>query len=151
MKKLVVFLAATLSFFILKAQDMNGDEVDVLLRSKEFVFIPQTVQPTGGGTRQVTPDFDLTVSFDSVISYLPYFGRAYSVMPGESGISFTSSRFDYRLREIKKGWELYIRPEDTRDIRLLQLTVFKNGYANLFVNSNNRQAINYYGYIKKRS
>jgi len=149
MTKLVVLVVALFATQV-NAQDLSKEEVDLLLKSKDFVFTPQTVHPMGGGTRQVTPDFDLTVSFDSVISYLPYFGRAFSVMPGEPGISFSSSRFAYRIREVKKGWEVYIKPGDNRDIRLLQLTVFKNGYANLFVNSNNRQAINYYGYIKKR-
>ena len=134
----------------LPAQERSRAEAQELVLSRRFEFIPQTMMPMSGGTRTLTPDYNLVLSGDSLTSYLPFFGRAYRINPGdEGGIRFVSTSFDYNLKTKKnKGWEISFRPKDTRDVRQLNLTVFDNGYASLFVNSNNRQGIHYYGYIR---
>jgi hypothetical protein len=47
----------------------------------------------------------------------------------------------------KGGWEITITPKDGKDVRNCQLTVYESGNANLLVNSNNRQSINYSGEV----
>jgi hypothetical protein len=134
---------------ILKAQDLNKEKLRSLLETKHFVFEPQSVNPQSGPTRQLTSSFDLKLKGDTMISYLPYFGRAYApIRPEEGGINFTSTSFEYSLKEKRKNrWELQIRPKDVNDIRLLSFTIFENGSATLQVTSNNRQLISYQGKV----
>ena len=121
-----------------------------LIDSQNFVFKAQTALPMGARSRQLTSDYDLVITKETVISYLPYFGRAYSSTPGApGGLEFTSKDFDYTIKENKKdnGWDIVIKPKDTQQARELFLTAFKNGSANLQVSSNDKQNISFTGYI----
>ena len=137
------------------AQNLNSnkpsreDRIRQLIDSQTFVFKAQTVFPLGQSSRQLTSDYDLRVSKDAIVSYLPYFGRAYSITPGSpGGLDFTSKQFDYRVKANKKGgWTIFIKPKDSQQARELTLTVFRNGSAMLQVSSNDKQNIGYSGYI----
>jgi hypothetical protein len=89
---------------------------------------------------------------DSIVTYLPYFGRAYSapVNLSQGGIQFTSTDFNYTIESKRKEWIIVIKPRESIDVRELTLRVFKNGSASLMVNSNNRQSISYNGVIEER-
>ncbi len=66
-------------------------------QKKTFQFIPETVYPLGMRSRQVTAEFLLKVSPDTVVCYLPYFGAATGVdyASRKSSTDFTSVQFDY--------------------------------------------------------
>ncbi len=124
-------------------------EVKKLVDGQRYVFIAQTVLPQSGRTRQVTPDFDFTVTKDTIISYLPYFGRAFqATRTTEGGIKFESKDFEYTKTDGKKGgWDILIKPKDANDIQSVRLNITESGYAYLQVQSNNRQPISYNGYV----
>lgn len=136
-------------------QAAKAAEVKKLVDGQRFVFIAQTVLPQSGPTRQVTPDFDLTVTKDTIKSYLPYFGRAYNVSTtlGDGGIKFESKDFEYTKTENRKGgWDVLIKPKDVNDIQTVRISITESGYAYVQVQSVNRQPISYNGYItEKRS
>jgi hypothetical protein len=73
--------------------------------------------------------------------------------PTEGGIKFTSTANSYNVKDRKKGgWDITIVPSDTKDVRQMFLSVSEDGYANLNVISNNRQAIRFDGIVRtKRS
>jgi hypothetical protein len=124
--------------------------VTEMVEARNYVFKAQTALPSTGNTRQLTYDFDLRVSQDSVISDLPYFGRAYtaSINPTESPLRFTSTKFEYAVTNKKKGgWDINITPKDVQDPKQLTLTIFDNGSASLTVISYNRQPISFNGYV----
>jgi len=127
-----------------------------LVDSQQYVFHAQTVNPMSGRQRFLTTDYTVIVSKDTIMTDLPYFGRAYSapINPSDGGIRFTSTSFDYKVTPRKKGgWDITIQPKDARDVQLLILSIFDNGRADLRVNSINRQPISFNGYItdvKKR-
>ena len=148
-KSLLALLILTFSTTAIHAQKLDKVQVQNLINSKSFVFKAQTVLPMTGMSRQLTSDYDVRLSGDSVVTYLPYFGRAYSVSYGEpGGINFTSTKFDYKIRDRKKGgWDLIIKTDDVRDIQQLIFAISENGYATLQVISNNRQPISFNGYI----
>jgi len=134
------------------SQEKDGKVLKELVETKHFVFTAQTVLPLGGAMRQLTSEYDVNLSGDSLITYLPYFGRAYGpINPGDDGgIKFTSTKFDYKTKARKKGgWDIMITPKDNRDVRQLNFTISASGYASLQVSSNNRQSISYNGYISK--
>lgn len=147
-----------LSVFILntsvKAQDDKAVAIKSAIESRSYIFKPQFVTPLGGRSRIVTSEYDMWVSKDSVKTYLPYFGRAYTAPIGGSGggIMITSTEFDYSIKENKNGgWNILIKPKDTKDVRQLFLNVGHEGNASLHVTSNNRQAITFSGYVAARN
>jgi hypothetical protein len=128
-------------------------EIKNLLYSQQYIFYAQSVIPSSGRQRFLTSEYTVTISKDTIVSYLPYFGRAYSATLGttDGGIKFTSVDFDYTISDRKKGgWEINIHPKGGQDVQKLNFTVYNNGTAYLFVNSNNRQSISFNGYVRAR-
>lgn len=151
-RSFLVFLIGLSVWGKASAQEANSAALKSILNSRQFVFKAQSAWPLQGTVIQLTSGYDMKVLQDSINTYLPYFGRAYTSGYGtEGGIHFTSKKFDYRIREKSKGgWDITIKPSDTRDVSELTYSVSANGYATLQVISNNRQAISYYGVIEKK-
>lgn len=145
---IVAFVLVSVTY----AQDAKQASLQKLINSKNFVFKARSAFPLRGGAKQLTLDYDLRVLGDSIVSYLPYFGRAYSapIDPSEGGIHFISTDFTYKVKTNDKGWDITILPKDTRDVRQLFLSVTTSGYAQLQVLSNNREAISFNGRIEGR-
>lgn len=134
----------------LKAEDSSS--IQSMVEAQRFVFKAQSAQPARGRVVHLNSDYDLTISGDTLRSYLPYFGRAYSApMNTRGGIDFTSSNFQYNKTNRKKGgWDIAIKPSDGNDVREMHLTVFENGSASLRVLSNNREVISFNGYLHEK-
>lgn len=125
------------------------------VEATSYIFEANSALPQRGGFRQLTSEYDLRVTKDSVISFLPYFGRAYFDVPyggADGGIKFTSTKFDYKVTAKKKGgWEVVIKPTDAKNINSLTLSISSDGYASLAVSSFNRDFITFDGYLKEPS
>jgi hypothetical protein len=120
------------------------------VESKQFIFHAQTALPTSGRSRQLTSEYDLRIFPDSLVSNLPFYGRAYSVPYGSSdgGFQFTSTKFEYTATPgKKKGWDISIKPKDVTDFREFSLSLSDDGYGTLQALSNNRQPMSFTGYI----
>ena len=83
------------------AQNEKNNPVKSAIETKHYVFKARTAMPVNGSPRQLTSEYDLTINNDSLVAYLPYFGRAYSAIPGRTtdGINFTSTDFTYKVTE----------------------------------------------------
>lgn len=148
MKSIYMLLFSVASLNIANAQNEKKSEVFDLLNSRSFVFKAQTVIPAAGSSRHLTSDYDVRVSPENIVSFLPYFGRAYSAPldPSKAGHDFTSKDYEYILKERRKGgWELTIKPKDVSDIRNMNFVIFSNGNATLQISSNSKQTISYSG------
>lgn len=139
------------------AQDKKAEKlaaVKQLIESKNYIFKAEFMYPMGGAQQYLTSDYDLKVAQDTLVSYLPYFGVVYFNAAynnsADAGIQFTSTRFDYKLEEKKKGgYVVYIKPKDNKNTQQMILDVSANGGAGLTVQSVNRQMIRFTGYIKE--
>lgn len=151
-RSLLFFVAGSLSFSFVKAQESNEATLKTMLASKMFVFKAQSAWPLQGTVVQLNAGFDMKVLGDSINTYLPYFGRAYTASyTANGGINFTSTKFEYKLKDKNKGgWEIAIKPADAKDVTGLLYSISTNGFATLQVVSNNRQAISFYGIIEKK-
>ena len=71
--------------------------------------------------------------------------------PSRGGINFTSTKFDYRVKEGKKdgNWQVEIKTKDTDREILLNFDIWDNGSAKLDVTDPNRQSISFQGNISK--
>lgn len=149
------FLVAALGSNEVLAQEQPGqkDAVEQALAAREYVFHARNALPQRGRSIFLDGQYDLTVSKDSVVAYLPYFGRAYTAPLGSDpgGIQFTSTDFAYTVeKKRKKRWEIRIKPNDIQDVQELYLSVSKNGFGSLQVTSTNRQAITFNGELRPR-
>lgn len=150
--KAFLFVAAIFTVGQAGAQKAEAGEIKSILESGEYVFKPQTAMPSVGGSRFLTSEYELLVSGDTLASFLPYFGRAFTapVNPTNGGIQFTSTNFDSKVQNSKKGWTITLKPQDANEVRQMILFVSRTGYATLQVLSNNRQPISFSGYIVKK-
>ena len=151
---MILFLVLMVTGFTGTAQkDADAKEVAIknIVDSQRYVFYAQYANPQGGRQRNLTTEYTFRVSKDTIISDLPYFGRAYSATYGsaEGGISFTSTDFDYKIAPRKKGgWDIAIKPKDIQGGQEMTMTIFTNGTASLQATSNIRQPISFNGYIE---
>ena len=159
MKNKITLKPIALLSVILLAQHsflFSQSEADVknMVESGQYIFVAQYAFPMSGRTVTLTSEYDLTVSKDTIIAYLPYYGKAYQapIDPSEGGIKFTSVKFDYRTIKSKKdGWDISMTAKDQSDNSQLSLHISTNGRATLQVSDIFRQPITFTGYIKEIS
>ena len=153
-KRLAIPICMLLSTLFIQsssfAQDSKKTSLEQAIQSKQFIFKAQTAFPMRGGMRQLTSEYDLKVKGDTIIAYLPYFGRAYvaPIDPTKGGIQFTSTQNNYTLKAKKKNSEITIVPKNIQEVHQLHLNISPNGNASLQVISNNRDPINFNGYVE---
>ena len=155
----IILIAATAIFGCsstrkIKAEPpLDSTAVRNMIDSQSFVFIPRYVSPTGFRRRDLTPGFDVSVSKDSLISYLPFWGRGYiaPMSPSDVDFDFTSTKFTYAVKPDRRGWIVTIRPADQTYLRELFFRIFDNSSASLTVSSIDRSFISYDGYITRRA
>lgn len=118
----------------------------------EFVFKANYAYPSTFKSINLSPYYDVKVSSDTIIAYLPYYGRAYSapMNPSEGGIKFTSTTFDYEVKDGKKSgnWIIDIKVRDKGEETSLLFDIWDNGTARLSVSDARRQSISFSGEIE---
>jgi hypothetical protein len=153
---LCLFFLISFSFVIAQKPNKQAAKkvaIQQAIDSQSYIFHAQQALPLGGGTRQLTTDYYLQVTPDSVITYLPYFGRAYYVPYNdtEGGININTNKFSYQKTAREKGgWNIVIKPTERMDVQELVLFISDEGYGTLQIVSNNRQAISFNGYTSKK-
>ena len=123
-----------------------------MVDGKNFVFNAQSCFPMKGGLRQLSPGYTITVLPDTVISDLPYFGRAQmaTINSSDAGIRFTSADFQYAVKNKKKGgWEITLKPKDVQTYPQIYFSVSTNGNTTVRVSSSDRDPITFNGSIAK--
>ena len=134
-------------------KEQKKEAVKKLIESENYKIDVNTAMPMRGRSIPLTSSYSLEIRNDSVISYLPYYGRAYSIpYGGGDGLNFKTVLKEYSMKMDKKGnavIEFIARnPEDRYEYRV---KVFPNGSASIDVNMQNRQSISFQGelYIKE--
>eukprot|EP01136_Pigoraptor_vietnamica_P036654 Opistho-1_new@103542 len=169
MKKLIK-LAVALTLFIGTANAQTDKATTAkIVAEKNYVFVATMAIPlnstdinnvlrqlpgnTGGGNINLNGNnYTVTITPDSIVSYLPYYGRSFSAPIGndENGYKFKAKDFTYQLTKRKKGgWDVVIQSKDIKDNVRMNLNIGENGYATLNVISNNKQSITYNGYLSE--
>ena len=127
--------------------------VKQLVEMQDYDFVAQSAIPTGGRTLQLTSDYTFKVRKDSLISDLPYYGKAFSadIGGGSGGIAFKTTDFSYEKEDGKKGsWDIKIKPKDVSSTNQMSLHISSSGYTSMMVMSNSRENISFYGYIRPK-
>jgi len=131
-------------------EQQQQKEIESLINSKSFVFEAQKVNPQGG--RVIILDYNtyfLKFNTEKTTSDLPFFGRAFNVAyGGDGGIKFEGVPENIKIEKKKKSYILKATVKGKDDVYNLTFSIFLNGGATLFVNSNNKASISYDGEIK---
>jgi Domain of unknown function (DUF4251) len=154
LKVLLLVLVVSCYGWKVDAQSPNPSDKQIMIKnlveSQNYVFVAQTAIPMTGRARNLSSQYDLTVTSGSIVSRLPFYGRSDTppIDPSKSPLEFSSKNFDYKATAKKKGsWEINIKPKDNQDVQNLFLTISADGYASLQVSSNTRESISFNGSI----
>ncbi len=150
----LAILLVVVPMFAQRSSAAKTKQISNLLQQKEFIFRAQTALPMVGGLVQLSPEYELVISTDTLNCQLPYFGRSFTVPTDVTklGVDFISTDFGYEASAGKRGsQQIIITPHDQREIKYMSLDVSSNGYASLNVIFTNRQGIRYNGYVTSRN
>ena len=158
--RLVLFMTITITLLTScepaqqsTATAASSEDVAKAINDDHWVFTADQVMPLRGRSRIITGNYDVQCKGDTLISYLPYFGRAYSATYGSttSALDFKSTNFSYTKEKDAKGaWNVTIKPVDYTEVQAMYFTFYENGSAQLNVQSNNREAISFSGRVAKK-
>lgn len=114
---------------------------------KNVVVSINTAHPMSGSMIVLTSPYSLKIKGDSVFSYLPYYGRAYSVpYGGGNGLNFNDKILSYSERITTKGMsEIIIGTKNNEDTYRYVIYLSPTGSASIDVSSYNRQSISFTG------
>ncbi|WP_269225375.1 DUF4251 domain-containing protein [Flavobacterium eburneipallidum] len=133
-----------------KARVEKQKQTQLLIDSKEFVFITNMATPQSGRLINLTEDYSIEFNVDSIKSELPFFGRGFSGIGygGDNGLRFKGKAENYQVEKTKKATIIKAGVKGQQDYFTLMLSIYDNGSAYLFVSSNNRSTISFNGEIK---
>jgi len=168
MKSLTKYLTIILSFGALQlAAQTDKATTEKIIQAQNFVFNATTAIPMADNAlNQVLnsypnsrnnllnlggSQYDVRITKDSVVAYLPYFGRSFSppMNRDDSGTRFKSKDFKYDAVKKKNNWTITIVPNDVKEQQKLVFYISEKGYASLNVSNINRQPISYNGNISE--
>ncbi|GAB1453066.1 DUF4251 domain-containing protein [Draconibacterium sp.] len=164
MKNLLIISILIFSVFTTNAQDKKSkkelkaekkaqqrEEIKSIVESKTFVFKANTANPMRGRTVNLTSDYDVKVTRDSIFSYLPFFGVAYSASYGgtDSPMIFNHPFETINFENTKNGYLVKVSVKNNNDRLEYSFHISVTGSTSLNVSSLNRQAISYNGNIEK--
>lgn len=169
MKSLKILAMASLAFLSMEAfAQTDKATTKRIVEDKTYTFVATSALPlngsdinsvmskmsgginNGGNINLTGSNYDLRLNKDSLIAYLPFYGRSYTAPLNneETGFKFTSTKFTYSEAKRKKGgWDIKIYAKDVKDSPQMTLSISESGYATLSMVSNMRQSITYNGYL----
>jgi hypothetical protein len=148
MKTLFLVLSLAAVTTVCAQTDRNA-AIHALVDSKSYDFHATTATAMDGMVKSLTSEYLLTMTPDSIVCNLPYFGQATAATMDGDGIVFTSKDFTYDSRPTKKGgWEITIRPKDAKKaVSQLYLSIQSSGLTTLRIMSPSKDPISYDGEI----
>jgi len=120
------------------------------LNNRDYKIVIDRMYPMRGSSRYVSFGYSVEVRNDTLISYLPYFGRAYNVpYGGGKGLNFTAPIASYKEYMRKNGLRhIEICLSNEEDTYLYTIEVFDNGSSSVEVRARQRERISYSGYLE---
>ena len=128
-------------------QVKRAQAVEQALAARHYRVSVDMMYPRRGKAKNVSSDYGLEVRGDTLVSYLPYFGRAYNVpYGGGKGLNFTETFTEYYSKKLSNGaTQVLIKVKNEEDVYNFTLEVFDNGSTSIDLNSRERESINYSG------
>ncbi|NCC11168.1 MAG: DUF4251 domain-containing protein [Bacteroidia bacterium] len=134
-----------------KISEKKLKKVEQELNAKNYEIKIHTALPMRGKSIQLTSAYSLKIKNDSLFSYLPYYGRAYSIpYGGGAGLIFKAPLESYTIQKGKHEKHIVKASAQTPEDRFdFTLTIFDNGTASVHVNMRNRESISFQGELEQ--
>ena len=149
---IIIVLAAALVGCATTAERMEREagtatQVSEALASRHYTINVLMMYPQRGRAVNLTTNYSVEVKGDSLISYLPYFGRAYNVpYGGGKGLNFIAPITGYQTETDRKGiTRVVLTSENEEDHYRYILEVSSSGDSYIQVQSRQRDFIRYSG------
>jgi len=126
--------------------------VKAALQERNYQIAVNRMYPSRGASKIVSSGYSVEVRNDSLISYLPYFGRAYDVpYGGGNGLNFSAPIRNYKESQTKIDLRhIEIDVKNDEDTYLYTLDIFDNGSTDINVRSRQREPISFSGQMEFR-
>lgn len=130
-------------------KEQKEKEIKEEVSNGHFTISVDRALPMRGKSVHLTTLYSLELKGDSVVSYLPYFGRAYTApYGGGNSMDFAEPITDYHLSYTKKGAAtIQFKAKTKEDNFAFRLQIYPNGSTTIQVTPVNRQSITYYGEV----
>ncbi len=141
--------SASKSAVMSEADTVTAGQIEEMLAERLYKLDFTRAYPSAGPSFALTSPYYVSVIGDRVESFLPYFGRVYS-MPygGGEGLRFEGPIADYTQKEGKKGrQEITFSVKTGEDVYDFTLTVWPLGECSLMITPINKQNISFSGNI----
>lgn len=160
MRQLVIVGMVMLSLFGMTAQKMTkaerkakiAEQVNKNINSNSFRIDVNQALPMSAQMITLTSTYYLEIKGDTIISELPYFGRAYTAPMNLSGGGLSFKEVAKSIKKTnngKKGWMIDVEVKAPEDYYRYSIVVFSNGESAVNLTSNNRSFISYRGTMAK--
>ena len=164
MKYILMFIVFTASALFLNAfgtEKNNKSDFDsrsetqqlqdfaAITESKNFIFYARVATPMNARNINLTSEYNVRVSNDSVFSYLIYQGMSHSAVFGgtENPMIFNLPFSNYKTKKTKNGYLVKLSIKNGTDHLNFSFHISESGSTNLNVSSINRQPMSYSGEI----
>lgn len=99
---------------------------------------------------QLVTDYNIRISGDSIYSYLPYFGEAYTAVIGrQDGLVFDEPLTGYKISEKSRGYtEIKFTTQTFEDRYEYTIEVYPNGRSYLSVYPDRKSSISFDGKLE---
>ena len=158
MKKLLISTVMALTAWVMLSGCATAEEraaraaeqakaVKAALQERNYQIAVNRMYPSRGASKIVSSGYTVEVRNDSLISYLPYFGRAYDVpYGGGNGLNFSAPIRNYKESQTKSDLRhIEIDVKNDEDTYLYTLDIFDNGSTDINVRSRQREPISFSG------
>lgn len=128
-------------------REQKEEEVKEMIEGRRFTIDVNRALPMSGRSVNLTSPYSLEMRGDSVVSYLPYYGRAYSApYGGGDGLRFEKLITNYTCSFDKKGTaQIQFGVRTNEDTYKFNIQVYSNGSGTINVTPTNKQSITFHG------
>lgn len=158
MKKTALFVLIVVLFVGCKSAQMTKEQreqqkVEVANRVNrgEYIIDVSKIFPVRGQVIHPAAKYDITVSNDSVYSYLPYIGRSTAIATlANDGLKFHEPIKDYKVKMNAQGtaWEISFNTRIPNYTFYFYMTIQDNGESNIRITSYERDPISFAGQLR---
>jgi hypothetical protein len=132
-----------------EADRLTAEQVVRMIDERMFIVDVERAYPTSASVINLNYPYHLSVIGDRIESFLPYFGRVWTLpYNGGEGLRFAAPISEYRVEERRDGGRVIefkaVTREDSYDFTV---TVFPLGESNIVVSAARKQSISFSGRI----
>lgn len=137
--------------FAQSKRELKEQAIKEKILSENYKISVNTAYPRRGRNVQLTSPYSVEIRNDSVLSYLPFYGRAYTIpYGGGEGLIFSAPLQEYTMEMNKKGTaKVKFTARNPEDRFTFNISIFSNGSASINVNMQNRESISFSGQVKE--